>query len=145
MNKTRPESTWHWNLLALIIISLFVYYYLYPRYKNRDLIKAEKEAKEKEVINNLYQIYQQYNGNQEEIITVPEPEVNDLNYMVDSYNPHPSLPKEMVEKHKDNNKEGGYFENNDPLREVAIYSDFILRSGEYPASNSNDGTLSGLI
>ena len=95
MSEDRLASNWHWNLLASIIVGLFVYYYLYPRYKNRDLTKSKKEAKEKEVINNLYQIYQQYNNNQEEIITVPEPDVNNLNYMIDSYNPHPSLPKEM--------------------------------------------------
>jgi hypothetical protein len=147
MNRYQQSNNWYWNLLALIIIGLFIYYYLYPRYKNRDIIKAQKEAREKKVINNLYQIYQQYNGNQEEIITVPEPEVKDLNYMIDSYNPHPTLPKEMIEKHqnKKSDSEERYFENNDPLREVAIYSDFVLRNGEYPPSNSNDGTLSGLI
>ena len=82
MNRYQQSNNWYWNLLALIIIGLFIYYYLYPRYKNRDIIKAQKEAREKKVINNLYQIYQQYNGNQEEIITVPEPEVKDLNYMI---------------------------------------------------------------
>lgn len=152
MNRNhRHSSNWYYNIIALIIIGLFTYYYLYPRYQNREQIKAQKEAQEAQVINNLYQIYQEHNTNQEEIITVPEPEVNDLNYMIDTYNPHPTLPKEIIDKKKNPKKgiqgdsEETYFDNNDPLREVAIYSDFILRNGEYPASNSNDGTFSGLV
>ncbi len=140
------------NYLSIIIIGCFIYFYLYPRYKNIELIKKEKEKREHEIVNYLYKIYQEQHGikpdeksdeksdENQTIIILPED-----NYYNEQQ--RPSLPKELIEKNKDKkiNLESRYFENTDPLREVAIYSDFILRNGEYPPSNNNDMSYSQII
>jgi hypothetical protein len=126
--------SWTYNLIGLIIISLVIYYYFYPRYLNRDLLKKQKEAQENQIHNHLLKIYQEY-YQQEPIITIPETE---------DQNPNPeTLPEEIIRRK--NYPDSEYFANNDPIRELTLYSDFVLRNGQYPPSNLNDGTHSELI